>query len=94
MDSSFFKDIVYLFLERGREKERERNIQVWFPLVRPLLGPSPATQVCALNENQTGDPLVHRPALDPLSHTSLGSKWILLSHGAPPLLGVSQPGYP
>ena len=29
-----FKDFVYLFLDRGegREKERERNINVWLPL--------------------------------------------------------------
>ena len=32
----FFKDLfTYLFLEReeGREKERERNINVWLPLM-------------------------------------------------------------
>ena len=30
----------YLFLERkeGKEKERERNINVWLPLARPPLG--------------------------------------------------------
>ena len=34
------KDFIYLLLERGegREKERERNIKVLLPLVRPLLG--------------------------------------------------------
>ena len=40
------KDFIYLFLER--EEERERNIRVWLPLVRPLLGTWPATQTCAL----------------------------------------------
>ena len=47
---SSFKDFMYLFLERGegREKERERNINVWLPFMRPLLGPWPATQACAL----------------------------------------------
>ena len=36
----FFKDFIYLFLDRGegREKERERNDNVWLPLVCPLLG--------------------------------------------------------
>ena len=36
----FFKDFIYLFSERGerREKDRERNINVWLPLTRPLLG--------------------------------------------------------
>ena len=37
---SFFKDFIYLFLERAEEKEkgRERNIYVWLPLVHPLTG--------------------------------------------------------
>ena len=36
----FFKDFIYLFLERGErmEKERERNINVWLPLVQPPTG--------------------------------------------------------
>ena len=44
----FFKDFIY-FLERGegREKERERNINVWLP----LMGLQPATQARALTGN-------------------------------------------
>ena len=70
----FFKDFIYLFLEReeGKEKERERDISVWFPLTCPLLGTWPATQVCALTGNWTSDPLLHRPVLNPLNHTSQG----------------------
>ena len=70
----YFKFLFYLFLERGegKEKERDRNINVWLPLMRPLLGTQPETQACALTGNQTGDPLVHRPALNPLSYTSQG----------------------
>ena len=70
----FFKDLIYLFLEREevREKERERNIDVWLPLVHPPLGTWPATQACALTGNRTSDPLVHQPALNLLSHTSQG----------------------
>ena len=36
----FFKDFIYLFLDRGEgwEKERERNINVWLPLARPPTG--------------------------------------------------------
>ena len=41
---------IYLFSETGerREKERERNIHVWLPLVHPLLGALPTTQAGAL----------------------------------------------
>ena len=71
----FFFLKIYLFLDRGegREKERERNINVWLPVARPLLGIWPATQACALSGNQTGDLLVHRPVLNPQNHTSQGN---------------------
>ena len=68
------KYLINLFLERGegKEKERERNVNVWLSLTFPLLGTWPTTQACALTGNQTGDPLVHRLVLNPLSHTSQG----------------------
>ena len=47
---------------------------MWLPLTRPLLGTWPITQACALTGNRTGKPLVCRPALNPLSHTSQGGK--------------------
>ena len=34
---------------------------MWLPLTRPQLGTWPATQACALTENQTSHPLVHSP---------------------------------
>ena len=73
----FFKDFIYLFLDRGegRGKERERN-NVWLPFVRSPPGTWPATQVCSLTGNQTWDPLVHRLALNPLGHTSQGEIWV------------------
>ena len=42
---SFFKDFIYSFLERGegREKVRERNINVWLLLACPQLGTWPTT---------------------------------------------------
>ena len=43
----------------------------------PLLGTWPTTQACAQTGNRTDEPLVRRPALNPLSHTSQGR--ILLS---------------
>ena len=77
--SSFFKYFIYLFLEtrEGREKERERNINVCLHLVCPPLGTWPATQACALTGNQTGNPLVRRLVLKPLSCTSQGKMWFL-----------------
>ena len=38
---------IYLFLERGEGKERDIN--VWLPLERPLQGTWPKTQACALD---------------------------------------------
>ena len=72
--SFFFLFLFIYFLEReeGREKVRERNINVWLPLMRPLLVTWPATQAGALTRNQTRDPLVCRPMLNSLSYTSQG----------------------
>ena len=38
----------------------------------PQPGTWPTTQAHALTQNQTGDPLVHRLILSPLSHMSQG----------------------
>ena len=74
--NNFFKDFIYLFSERGkgREKEKERNINVWenrsvVPCM-PQKGAWPATQVCAPTGNWATNLSVCRPALNPLSHTS------------------------
>ena len=67
--TKFKKRILFIFQEVGREKERERNINR-LPLTRPHLGTWPATQPFALTRNPNGDRSVHRPALNPLSHTS------------------------
>ena len=61
----------------------ERNI-CQLPLVRDPIGDRPATQACARTGNQTSDPLVHRPALNPLSHTSQGSTAIKVKRKTAP----------
>ena len=77
--SLFFKYFIYLFLERGeeRKKERERNIDVWntdqLPLSCPQLGSWPATQAWALTGNWTSNLSLPRAVLNPLSYTSQGS---------------------
>ena len=69
----FFLRFYLFFRERGRKGKRVRNINVWLPLTCPLLGTSPSNQECALTGNRTSDPLVLRPALNLLGHTSQGS---------------------
>ena len=51
----------------GREGEKHQCVVASHA---PPTGTWPATQACALTGNPTGDPLVCRPALSPLSHTS------------------------
>ena len=71
---SIFPFFKILFLERGerKEKERERNKNMWLPLTCSLPGTWPAMQACALTGNRTSNPLVCRPLPYPLSHTSQG----------------------
>ena len=71
---SFWKKILFIYFYRreGREKGRERNINVWLPLTHPLLGTWPTSQACALTGNWTCNPLIHSPVLNPLTHTRQG----------------------
>ena len=69
----FFKQILsILFLREGKEKEGEKHRCVVASHTHPPLGTWPATQTCVPTGNQTRDPLVGRPVLKPLSHTSQG----------------------
>ena len=54
--SLFFKILFILERGEGKEKERERNIDMWLPLAHPQLGTWPTAQACALTGNQTGNP--------------------------------------
>ena len=74
MLSLFFKRFyLFIFRQRGRKREREggKHQCVVSPHAPPT-GDWPATQACVLTGNRTDDPLVCRPALNPLSHTSQG----------------------
>ena len=74
--------LIYLFIFREKEmseKEGERNINVWLPLAYPQLETWPASQARVLTGNRTGNPLVGRPALNPLSHTSWGMPFLSFS---------------
>ena len=79
---NFLKDFIYLFLERGREGERERNINVWLPLTCPPPRTWPTTQACALDwesnrrtfssqaSTQSNEP--HQPGLEQMVFKQLG----------------------
>ena len=66
---------------------------MWLSLTRPLLGTWPETQARALTGNQTGDPLVHRPALGPLSHASQGTSFPLIDEGIKAQRGSGLQGH-
>ena len=77
---AFFKkkDFIYLFLERGKKKEKEREekhccegeTSAGCLLSTIWKGTEPATQACALTRNQTGDPSLYRMSPSQLSPTS------------------------
>ena len=88
----FFKRLYsFTFRERGREGEREGEkhqcvvVSCSFPT-----GDLPTTQAYALTGNQAGDPLVRRPALNPLSHTSQGKRQILRTRNSTKALDFGQ----
>ena len=74
----FLKDSIYLFLERGERREKERqkntNVQEIHRLVasQPQLETWPTIQACALTGNRTSNLSVYRQTFSPLCHTSQG----------------------
>ena len=72
---------LFIFKENvGKDKDRERNITVWFPLILPQIGPWLGTQACVLIGNRTSDPLVLRLAHNPLTYTSQGHMYMHFIH--------------
>ena len=67
----FLRRFYLFYFQREGEgrRKRGRNINMWLPLAHPLLGIWPATQACALTGNQTCDPSLCTPMLNPLSYT-------------------------
>ena len=70
----FFKIYLFIFRERGREGERdgEKHQCVVASHTAPTGDLDHTTQACTLTGNWTGNPLVHRPALNTLNHTRQG----------------------
>ena len=59
-------------MKGGRKRGRDTSMCGCLSHAGDLQGTWPTTQACALTGNRTGNPLVHRLALNPLSHTSQG----------------------
>ena len=71
MSFFFFKILFILDRREGREKDRERKCVVASHVLSTRdLTWAAAQQACALTGNRTSNPLVCRPALNPLHHTS------------------------
>ena len=83
--SSFSKIFLNLFLEGEGEREKHQCVAASHA---PPLGTWPTTQAHALTGNRTGNPLVCRPVPHPLSHTTQGSKYLVLSYFHPLVLGA------
>ena len=62
--------LKFIFRQRGREGEKYQCVVCLSCTLH--WGIWPTTQACALTGNRTGNILVHRPALNPLRHTSQG----------------------
>ena len=77
----FKKYFIYIFLERGKRRERGRETSMCGCLSHApnWVGAWRTTQACALTGNWAGDPLVLKPALSPLILTSQGSIFLNIS---------------
>ena len=76
---SFLKDVTYLILERserkdeaGRESTSEREILIGCLSNAPRLGTEPASQACALTEDQTSNLAFSGKIPNQLCHTGQG----------------------
>ena len=86
IQTSFLK-FLFIFREKGRERERERNIDAWekHRLTASCTPPTratrdqPATHTCALTWNGIGDLAICRMMPKPLSYISQGKNPNFLS---------------
>ena len=77
LKQNFKKDFIYLFLERGREGEREAEKHQCVVASRvPSTGDLARNPSMCPDWESNHDLLVHRSALNPLSHTSQDSNTI------------------
>ena len=75
----YIGDFIYLFIfrQRGKEEQRDREKRDVQEKEQSAASRTLPTRACALTGNRTGNLSFHRPALNPLSHTSQGGYFIL-----------------
>ena len=64
--------LKFIFRDRGKEGERERETMIGCPVLRALARSKLEAQACALTGNRTGDLSLYRAMPCLLSHTGQG----------------------
>ena len=68
----FLRFYLFIFRERGREGEKERNINVWLPLMWPPLGTWRSNPSMCPDWESNRQPFGLQPALNPLTYARQG----------------------
>ena len=66
----FLRFYLFIFRQRRREIERERNIHVWLPLTRPPTGDLACNPGMCPDQESNQRPFRSQARLNPLSHAS------------------------
>ena len=74
----FFLKILFIFRERGRQREREGNISMWLPLACPQMGNLACNPGMCPDWETNQQRFGSQASTNPLSHTRQGSLFYFL----------------